>query len=503
MKKAASGYKLIFGYIGLFLIFIGVACLLPLFAIFAFPDEASDWKYFVIPGIPSIAIGVGLMFLFLFKKEKVNLEKHQDSVLLVLGWIISIVIGAIPFILKGSLSVTDSFFETTSAFATVGLSTFKAADFEAHLFVLYRSLLCFFGGVGLVLVITSVISNRYGLRLYVAEGHNDKLMPNIARSARTILSIYFGIIVIGIIAYIIAGLEPFDAIIHSISAVATGGFSSRPGGLMTFADMPSFPAIEIISVVLMLLGSMNFLLHMFFITGKFKRIFKDVEFRLLGILILIFVPLYFLAAFAGQGFTDPLSALRHGSFTFVSALTTTGFTNWGGVFGDVATITKAGQGIIFLIVITNIIGGGMGSTAGGVKQYRLAIIGKSFYWSTVEKLSSHNYIYPHYVWRFGDQREVKAKEAIESFGYIFIYVLLMFVGALFISIFDKFTFGESLFEFSNALSSTGLSNGICANGNNITKWILTFGMIAGRLEILVIYFAFYRMIRDILRKDTI
>lgn len=501
MRKVASGYKLIFGYLGLFIIFVGIATLLPLLAIPFFPNEVSDWYCFAIPGGGAIVLGA-LLFSLIAKKTKSQLGKHQDSILLVLVWITAILISAIPFIIKGK-TFTNSVFETTSAYATVGLSVFETSDYGLHLFVLYRSILCFVGGIGLVLVVTSAISDRYGLKLYLAEGHNDKLMPNLARSARLMLTIYVGITAMGAVLYTLAGMPVFDAIVHSISAVATGGFSSRPEGLMAFAANPNFWAIQLITVLLMILGAMNFLIHMFILTGRFKKAIKDCEVKLFGILLLIFIPLFFIAAFAAQGWKDPLNALSTGSFTFISALTTTGFTNVSGVFGSVATITKIGQGVLFLVVIVNIIGGGMGSTAGGVKQYRVAVIGKSFYWVTKEKLGSSNCIYPHYVWRFGEQKEIDLKDAVESFGYMFIYVILLFIGALFISVFDKYTFGESLFEFSNALSSTGMSNGICSAGNLATKWILIFGMFAGRLEILGIYFAFYRVLRDIFRKETI
>ena len=501
MKKIVSGYKLIFGYLGLFIIFVGIATLLPLLALPFFPEEVSDWYCFAIPGGAAIALGIALYSL-IFNKIKTQLGKHQDSIILVLVWISAILISAVPFVLKG-LSFSNSVFESTSAYATVGLSIFRTADYDMKLFVLYRSLLCFVGGIGLVLIVTSAISDRYGVKLYLAEGHNDKLMPNLVRSARSMLSIYFGITVMGVILYVVAGMPVFDAIVHSISSVATGGFSSRPEGLMAFSSYPYFWAIQLITVLLMILGSMNFLIHMFILTGRFRKAFNDCEVKLFGILCLIFIPLFFISIFASQGYKDPLGALSTGSFTFISALTTTGFTNVNNTFGDVTTIIKLGQGTIFLITIVNIIGGGMGSTAGGVKQYRLAVIGKSFYWVTKEKLSSSNYIYPHYVWRFGEQREIGSQDAVESFGYMFIYVIILFLGGLFISIFDKYTFGESLFEFSNALSSTGMSNGICSNGNLATKWILIFGMFAGRLEILSIYFAMFRVVRDLFRKETI
>ena len=509
MKKTASGYRLILGYLGLFIAFIGITMLLPLLALIAYPEEAGDWYYFAAPGGGAILLGA-LLFLLIFKRDKAQLGKHQDAILLVLIWLVSIFIAAVPFIIKGELTFTESIFETTSAFGTIGLTVFNENCFNSHLFLLYRSIICFLGGVGLVLVITSAISDRYGLKLYVAEGHNDKLMPNLAKSARLILTIYIGLIALGTGLYVIAGMPVFDALIHSISAVATGGFSSKSQGLIYFQDSTNWPAVQAISCILMIMGAINFLLHMFLITGKFKKVWKDCEIRTFLILGFVFIPMFFLAVLSHQNWEDPINALCTGSFTFISSITTTGFSN-------VENIANIGEVALFLIVIVNIIGGGMGSTAGGVKQYRLAVACKSIYWNTRARLASSRMIFPHYIDRCGEEREISSEDSQEAFGYILLYIAVLFIGALFVSFFAKDsvipslgrapTFGDCAFEFSNAISSTGLSNGLTSvaglTNNYGVLWTLIVGMFAGRLEIFPIYFAIYRVIRDILGKETI
>lgn len=496
MRKTASGYRLIFGYLGLFIAFVGIATLLPLFTYIAYPKEVGDWYCFVIPGSGAILLG-SFMFGFLIAgRQKAQLSKHQDFVLLVLVWLTAIFISAVPFLIKGNLDFTNAIFETTSAYATIGLTTFDEFDLALHAFVIYRSLLCFLGGIGLVLIVTSALSDRYGLKLYVAEGHNDKLMPNLARSARLILTIYVAITGLGVALYVLAGMPVFDAIVHSISGVATGGFSSRSQGIMYFADFPNFWAIQIISIFLMLAGATNFLLTFFLLTGRFKKFFKDCEVRLLCILFLIFIPVFTLSAyFGGQNLTFG-KAFVTGSFTFVSAITTTGFSN-------IADLKLLGQTTIFLITIINVIGGGIGSTAGGVKQYRLAVALKSFHWSSKEATASSNTIFPHYIWRFGEEKEIDQKEISAAFSYILLYVLIMITGGFLVTIFQKgLDYGTGLFEFSNAISSTGLSFGIYKNRPVGVRWTLIVGMFAGRLEIFPLYYAFYRIMRDIFRKET-
>lgn len=497
MKKTVSGYRLIFGYLGLFIAFVGVATLLPLFAYFGYPEEAGDWYCFVIPGVSAIVVGSFMFGLLVAGKIKAQLGKHHDFVLLVLVWLSAIFISATPFLIKGNLTFTNAIFETTSAYATIGLTVFEQSDLDLHAFVLYRSILCFIGGIGLVLIITSAISDRYGLKLYLAEGHNDKLMPNLAKSARVIFSIYAGITVLGVLLYCLAGMPLFDAIIHSISGVATGGFSSRKEGIMYFASSPNFWAIQIISIFLMLAGATNFLLTFFLITGRFKKFFKDCEIRLLGCLFLLFIPLFTLASYFGGDNLSFGNAFVSGSFTFVSAVTTTGFSN-------IDSIAKLGQTTIFLITIVNVIGGGIGSTAGGVKQYRLAVALKSFHWSNKENTASSNIIFPHYISRFGEEKEVTQKEINAAFSYILLYVMLMILGGFLVTLFDQgLDFGIGLFEFSNAISSTGLSFGTYGARPLGVRWTLILGMFAGRLEILPIYYALFRVFRDILRKETV
>ena len=505
-KKTASGYRLIFGYLGLFIAFVGVAILLPLLALLnpANRGEAGDWYCFVIPGVAAIIGGSFMFGLLIAGRSKANLGKHQDSILLVLIWLCAIFISAVPFLLEKdmNLSFTDALFETTSCYATVGLSIFKESDYAHHLFVLYRSVLCFLGGIGLVLIITSAISDRYGLKLYLAEGHNDKLMPNLARSARVILLMYSGFMLFGFILYIIAGMTPYDAIVHSVSAFATAGFSSHYEGIVYFASSPNYWAIQVVSIVLMLLGATNFVLALFLLTGRFKKVFKDCEIKFFGILCLVFIPLFFITALfarigkgisAGQTFVES-------AFTYLSAITTTGFSN----LSDLKTL---GQGTLLLVTLMNIIGGGMGSTSGGVKQYRFVIAFKSFYWNTREAGASSNKIYPHFIYRCGKEKEVHPDEVANAFGFILLYVIILFTGGLLVSVFngggDAFSnFGDSLFEFGNALACTGLSIGVSQASTVGAKWTLIAGMFAGRLEILAIYFAFFRVVRDIFRKET-
>ncbi len=522
-----SGYRLIFGYLGVFLFFVGIITLLPLLLLIFYPNEYNVTLSFAIPGVISIIVGLILWQLLIARKERQQLAKFQDSILLVSLYILSILVGAIPFMLRGifsdgagNLSFLDALFESTSGYTATGLTVFLfSEDLPGyHLFTMYRSLLLLCGGVGLVLIVTSAISDRYGLKLYTAEGHNDKLMPNLAKSARLILLIYVGYILLGTLSYfLIGGMELFDAFNHSIAAVATGGFSTKEGGIPEIIEqggvnsLTGIPingiAINITSIVLMVLGSTNFVIHLFLFKGKIKKIIKDCEVRFFLLMCLIFIPLFCISIYFDNTTPTHLWAnLFDGTYLFFSTITTTGFMT-------VNQITSFGQGVLLLSIIMMIVGGALGSTAGGVKQFRIYLAFKSLYWGIRDRLSPKSKVYPHMVNHLGETREVKKDEIYEAHGYFLLYVLVMLFGGIIISVmangYGDFYASNCIFEFVSALSGTGLSVGITGNvllptfNNVIIKIVLIIGMFAGRLEISCIYFAFYRGVRDVLRKETV
>ena len=504
MKKPIGGYRLILGYLGLFVAFVGHIILLPLILLLipAYRDDVQYLWNFLIPGLSALGGGALLFFALIAGREKASLGKHQDAILLVFVWVSAIIISSLPFFLSGQMNFSESVFEATSGYATVGLTRLPTHMYNSHIFTFYRAILQFFGGVGLVLVVTSAISDRYGLKLYIAEGHSDKIIPNLSKSARIIITMYIGYIIFGTVALRIAGVEWFDALCHSISSVATGGFSSKADGMLALSG--NMVAIEIITCILMFLGATNFMLNLLLLTGKFKRFWRDIEVRMFIITTILLLPWFVISyAFSNNPLTGTTytvgQAFRYGFFSFMTGITTTGYSNLP------CGVALAPFGIIFLIVFTNVIGACSGSTAGGAKMYRVGVASKSYYWTLKRKLSNKRMIFPNYIWRFGERREVSKDEANEAFGYIVLYIILLFVGSFLLSLLSsgQFDLSASVFEFSNALSSTGLSNGLTAQASIPMLWVLIVGMFAGRLEILVIAYAFYRMARDVLRKETI
>lgn len=488
-NKVVSGYKLLFGYLGLFMIMIGVIIMVPLVVLPFYPEEVSNAKFFIIPGVLSIVLGY-FIHTYIFGKRKDKLEKYQDALLIFMIWVTAIFISSFPFFLTGNYTFTQSVFETTSGYSTTGLSVVDVEN-TPNIFLLYRSLLQFFGGVGLVLVLTSAISDRYGMKLYSAEGHNDKLLPNLVRSARLILTIYSIYIVIGTVLYVVFGMSFFDAINHAIAAVSTGGFSTRAESIGFFNSL----SIEIVTIGLMLLGNTNFVIHMIIIKGKLSHAINHIELKFLGILTIIFLPIIFLSVYFN--YTDNLGmAIRIGIFQFFTAITTTGF-------ATVSSFIILPNIMVFCVIILMIIGGGVGSTAGGIKQYRVSLALKNLYWNFKDRIAHRNLIRGNFIHKFGRKVKVTEKEIANTNSHIFVYLTALVIGTLIISSYG-YSLQDSLFEFASALGTVGLSVGIISpTSPALMLWATNVGMFLGRLEFYVVFVAIAKIVMDVKQRKII
>ena len=485
-KKVISGYPLILNYLGIFAILIGIITLIPLIMLLFFRDEMVYAKYFYLPALFSILIGSIIVWIYK-GHEKGRLERNQDAILVTMIWIMSIFVASMPFVLSGTYTFTQGFFESTSGFSTTGLTIVNVEE-APNIFLFFRSFLQFVGGVGLVLVLTSAVSDKFGMRLYYAEGHNDKLMPNLIRSARMILSIYSGYIILGMLAYYFLGMTLFDALNHAFAAVATGGFSTKALSIGYYDSVP----IEIVTMVLMLLGGTNFLVHLMLLKGKIKNVISHVELKLLLILTLIFVPIFVINIVSVYDGNFWMS-LRIASFQFLSSVTGTGYQT-------IPSFNLMPPAFIFGLIILMVLGAGMGSTAGGIKQFRVALAFKSVYWNFKAQMTHKKALRSRFINRVGQKTIVEKEDIIQNFAFIIVYLTALVIGTL---IFSGFGYGlqESLFEFASALGTVGLSMGLVhAGAHPLLLWTGTVGMFLGRLEFYVVFVAIFKVVNDIGKK---
>lgn len=487
-KTVVSGYRLIVGYLGYFMMFGGGIVLLPLLVLFFYPNETVYLPYFVIPGVVSIFIGY-LLSLAIQHHDTAHLERHQDAVLIVLIWGIAILIGSAPFWMTGEYTFSQSIFEATSGFTTTGLSIVDVSQ-APHIFLMHRSILQFFGGIGLVIVLASAISDKYGVRLYNAEGHTDKLLPNLFKSARLVVSLYSAYVLIGSLIYFALGMPYFDSLNHAIAAISTGGFSTVADSIGHYHSI----AIEIVTMVLMLIGQTNLLIHLMLFQRKFKQAFLHIETLLFIVLLAVILPI--LVGVLQLQTQLPLpDAIRIALFQYISAITTTGFQT-------IPTFQTLPSLFNLLLIIGMVIGGGIGSTAGAIKQYRIGLGIKQLFWDIRDRFTPPNVIHAYTIQRFGKQTKVTTTELTNNFAFITMYLGILIIGTL-IFMTQGSSLLDALFEFASALGTVGLSIGVLQSTSaSYMLWTASLGMLLGRLEIYVVFMAFGRIWYDLVAKRS-
>lgn len=472
METEVRGTKLVLGYIGLFLMTIGLIVLFPLIILPFYPAETNEAWYFGIPGLSAIGVGF-LLFLFIKGKKKGRLQGVEDIALIIAVWLLAILVAAVPFMMTGKYSFSQAVFETTSGYTTTGLSVVDVAN-TSHLLLFHRSLTQLVGGVGLVLILTSAISEKSGLNLYLLEGHNDRLLPNLIKSARLIFAIYLLFVVLGSIALVLAGLSVFDAVNNAIGAVATGGFSPNPLSIAGYDSV----AVEIIIEVLMFLGSTSFVIHYFFLRGQFKKACFHYEFAVSLSVFAILFPI--IAVYMTQYYGGNVGlGLRHGFFEFVSAISGTGFQS-------VDSIVKLPSPVFFALILLMICGGQAGSTTGAIKQSRIGLFFLSIYWDIKAKIMKEETVTSHFVTRFGEKTLVSNEELHSAINFVALYVIVLFAGTIALCC-CGYSLQDSLFEFASSLGTVGLGAGIASySASPAVLWIEIIGMFLGRLEIVII-----------------
>lgn len=338
----------------------------------------------------------------------------------------------------------------------------------------------FFGGVGIVLVVLSALSSTFGMRLYNSEGHSDNLLPNLLKSSRLILSIYLGYIIGGIILYYICGMPLFDAINHSISALSTGGFSVKVDSIGYYNNI----YIELVTIILMILGTTNFAAHVLLINGNLKRFFKVSEVKFMFIVIAISIPLISFFSL-NKLYGDMSTGIRVAAFQVVSALSTAGYST--------VDLGNWSPFAILVLIILMIIGGGAGSTAGGVKLYRVNMMIRSIIWNLRKQFMSEHTIKEDYIYKPQGKVYIQEDDIRNVYNFMFLYMIVYLIGVSIMLIYG-YDLQDSMFEFASALGTVGLSVGVTSpDAPTVVLWTETIGMFLGRLEIWIVFIALIKM----------
>ena len=307
---------------GNLLVLIGLMVLMPVAVIPFFKEEMKYARFFVIPA--AIYIIIGILIELSVKRFKCRIVMNSTLVV-ILAWIFGFIAGAMPFYFSGQLGFVQSLFESVSGYTTTGLSVADVSRMP-EIFLFHRSFMQFCGGLGFVMFMVSFVQEKQSMNLYNAEGHTDKIMPNLKSTARAIFFLYAVCLFLGSIMYVVCGMPVFDSILHTMGALSIGGFSNKADSIGAYDSI----SIELVTMILMIIGTTNFAALLLLVNGKIKQFGRLSEIRLMAGLLLIFVPVTVVVFALKSGNTIP-DGIRVAAFNIISALSTTGYSTATGI----------------------------------------------------------------------------------------------------------------------------------------------------------------------------
>ena len=473
-----SNYKTVFFIIGVLQIILGIFMTIPIILQFIFSELDSS---FVTSSAITLVFGVLFVLSNLDYEKKINLQ--QAFLLTTLSWLTIAIFGALPFYFSDlNVSFTDSFFESMSGLTTTGSTIISNLELAPKSILLWRALLQWLGGIGIIVMAITLmpIMNIGGMLLFkvLNTDSSEEILPSSKEISLKLILIYFVLTLLCASAYKIFGMGLFDSLTHSMTTIATGGFSNYNESIGYFDNIK----IEITAILFIILGSLPFIAYIKFLNGNRKVFLKDSQiktfFKLIIISILI---LFFYLFFKVENFS--FSDFRSISFNSISILTGTGYVT--------GKFDQWGSFSLFFFLVLMFIGGCAGSTTCGIKIFRVQILYK-FIINQLKKI-----IFPRGVFIIKyENNNVNDKFLASIISFIYLYILLFFLITALLSL-SGLDFITSISGAATSISNVGpgLGSVIGSNGNfstlsDFSKWILSAGMLLGRLELFAILVLF-------------
>jgi len=491
-------------FVGNLLEILGLILLFPLIIVFIYWGQMNDgWitaAAFVVTSL--ISFSLGMVLRNRFKPEK--LDTTGSMLMCAIGWLFVSAIGALPFVIAISSNYLDAYFEAMSGFTTTGITVFSGLDSMPRSIIFWRALTQWLGGIGILsffLVVTFQAGKAH--HIYGAESHkisSGRPAPGLFHTLRILWAIYAMFTLLAAVILAIEKMPIFDAVCHALSALSTGGFSPHDSSIAFYSSTghPNYRLIEYTLTFLMMLGGINFLVHYRVLTRDFKALWDNIEIRYWWRLIAAFTAVILiehlyktgaLRAIFRQGVAVNLGeferAFRHSIFQVVSILTTTGF----GTEDIGSDFFGALSKQLFLVMM--VIGGCVGSTGGGFKVLRIAILNRLMFRELFKLRISGRASAGLII----DKKIVPEDEVHRVAALFFTWIVLLLIGGGITALFSNQGSWRSLSGMFSAVGNIGpcyISAQDMINIHPVVKLTYIFGMLAGRLEILPVLLLFSR-----------
>ena len=474
-------YKAVFKVVGILFAMFSISLLPPL-AISFFSSHPSDDTFpaFLISFIAILATGIAVWLPV--RKNREQLGPREGFLTVAAFWFSLVTVGTLPFLLSQNLEInfTDAFFESMSGLTTTGATVLTGIDDWPKSILYYRQQLQWLGGMGIIVLAVAVIPmlGIGGMQLYRAEMpgamKNTKLTPRIKETAKALWYIYLGLTIICALAYKLAGMSLFDAVTHSFSTIAIGGFSTHDASFAYFEQ----DLVLYVAIVFMILAGINFALH-FRVLNKLRvrDYFQNTELRVyLWILLVTAIIVCTVLLLFYDQLGGPSETIRHGIFQVVSIATTSGFTT--------DDFSKWPLFVPSMLLAASIIGGCTGSTAGGLKVVRVVLLFKQGRREILQLIN------PDAIIPIRLNADPVHERVINSvWGFFALYVVSFVILALILQA-TGLDMTTAFSTVTACLNNLGPALGAASEGystlSSASKWVLAFTMLLGRLELLTL-----------------
>lgn len=469
--------------IGWLLMIEGAFMLFPMLTCLIYGER--DYMSFLITAI--LTIGIGAVMTTYIRPNQKSMGKREGFLLTALVWVVFSCFGMLPFMLCSTpIGLSDAFFESMSGFTTTGASVLTSIEHFSHGIHLWRCLIQWIGGMGIILFTLAVIpmlNHSGGMQMFNAEVTgitHDKLRPRISSTAKGLWGIY---IILTIALWLLLWCGPmslFDSVCHALSSISTGGFSTSDQSIGAWDSL----YVKIVITVFMFLGGVNFSLLFRVSTGDWRAVLHNDTFkayvRIVAVMLLLFVGAIIIngQATSIEAITiDPL-------FQIVSTITSTGYT--------VTNFESWGTFVLALVFVLMFFGACAGSTSGGAKIDRMLYLIKNLA-NELKKCVHPNAIYSVRV----NDKVIPSELVNKVIAFLCLYVLLIMLGGVLLTAIGL-PLVDAFFSSFSCISNTGLGAGITGYGGSyelipdIGKWLLSLLMLIGRLELFTVLILFTR-----------
>jgi len=482
MAKSLININFVTNIVGSLIIICGVLMSLSIPISLAY--KSDDLMPLIMSSAVTLLVGLGIKYSTRHHKND-EVRKRDGYLIVALGWISMTFVGSLPYVLSGAIpNYTDAFFETISGLTTTGATILNDIEIMPKGILFWRSMTQWIGGMGIIVLTIAILPllGVGGMELFASEAPGptkDKIHPRIKETAKRLWFIYVSLTVLECILLMFSGLDFFDAINHSLTTMSTGGFSTKQDSIAHFDR----PIVQYIIIVFMFIAGTNFTLLYFGFKGRFKKFWTNDEFKwyiaAIGVLVAVVLSVIYFDNAAAASFE---ASFRSVLFQVVSIITTTGYAT--------TDFTTWGSFVTFLFFLLLFTGASAGSTSGGMKLVRIVLLMKNGFLEFKRRLHPSAVIPVHL-----NNSGVSSKIIYNLLAFVFFYLFMFVMGSI-VMTFLGVDFVEALSASATAIGNVGPGIGNLGPSHTFyelpdaAKWVLSFLMLLGRLELFTIAILF-------------